>query len=416
MWLKEDPFTTPSPLQNNVKFRWARSNRSLRLSGLRLTPSRIVVLLLLCGCLVMSRRWLPKVVVVKVYPLFEFTIYAKFEQYIEPEPGISNATSIPQAAFQPPESIPYRMPDSIDSFADYKYRNTCNVSSLDLHAPFSPLCSDRPSMLAAMSGGGRIGFDSPYMPRGCDMRWYTSEEICAIFAKFEKVVLIGDSMLRHMTGSFNIFVRKDIGYGAVTDWNFSTQERKECFCNEQFDVKACSVQGIYKTADVVDHDPGSVSCGAPVNVMMEQIVRFPAPDDELIRLREDLLSHPTSKPIAVVFGHGLWSDLDLHRTLNWLDTLIAQIDSTVGRSKWQGMFVTPNAAGKEKPDEWIVSQGNKALMLYEESVGIEVGKRGLDHLGTWNMSIQSRKYDGVHLDMKGNLVKAMMVMNWLAML
>jgi hypothetical protein len=80
-------------------------------------------------------------------------------------------------------------------------------------------------MLAAMSGGGRIGFDSPYMPRGCDMRWYTSEEICDIFAKFEKVILIGDSMLRHMTGSFNIFVRKDIGYGAVTDWNFSPQER-----------------------------------------------------------------------------------------------------------------------------------------------------------------------------------------------
>lgn len=80
-------------------------------------------------------------------------------------------------------------------------------------------------MLAAMSGGGRIGFDSPYMPRGCDMRWYTSEEICGILGKFEKIILIGDSMLRHMTGSFNIFVRKDIGYGAVTDWNFSTQER-----------------------------------------------------------------------------------------------------------------------------------------------------------------------------------------------
>jgi hypothetical protein len=151
-------------------------------------------------------------------------------------------------------------------------------------------------------------------------------------------------------------------------------------------------------------------------VLVEQIVRFPAPDDELIRLREDLLSHPNSKPIAVVFGHGLWSDLDLQRTLNWLDALIAQIDNTVGRNKWQGIFVTPNAAGKEKPDEWIVSQGNKALMLYEESVRIEVGKRGIEHLGTWNMSIQSTKYDGVHLDMKGNLVKAMMVMNWLAML
>lgn len=55
-------------------------------------------------------------------------------------------------------------------------------------------------------------------------------------------------------------------------------------------------------------------------------------------------------------------------------------------------------------------------MLFEETVGIEAQKRGLEHLGTWNMSIQSNTYDGVHLDMRGNLVKGMMVLNWLALL
>jgi hypothetical protein len=57
------------------------------------------------------------------------------------------------------------------------------------------------------------------------MRWFTSEEICEILGRFDKVVLVGDSMLRHVTGSINILLRKDIGYGAVTDWNFSAQER-----------------------------------------------------------------------------------------------------------------------------------------------------------------------------------------------
>lgn len=35
----------------------------------------------------------------------------------------------------------------------------------------------------------------------------------------------------------------------------------------------------------------------------------------------------------------------------------------------------------------------------------------LEHHGTWNMIIQARTYDGVHLDMLGNLVKTMTVMN-----
>ena len=39
--------------------------------------------------------------------------------------------------------------------------------------------------------------------------------------------------------------------------------RIDCFCNYQFNVKACSIQGIFKTADVIKNDPESVAC--PVN-------------------------------------------------------------------------------------------------------------------------------------------------------
>ena len=70
-------------------------------------------------------------------------------------------------------------------------------------------------MLEAMSGGGRIGFDTPYTPRGCDMRWFTTEEICEILGRFDKVVFLGDSMIRHIVGALNVLLRKDLGYGAV---------------------------------------------------------------------------------------------------------------------------------------------------------------------------------------------------------
>ena len=76
-----------------------------------------------------------------------------------------------------------------------------------------------------MSGGGRIGVDAPYMPRSCDMRWFSTEEICEILGRFESVIILGDSMMRHVIGSLNVSIRKDLGYGAVTDWNFSPEER-----------------------------------------------------------------------------------------------------------------------------------------------------------------------------------------------
>ncbi|KAI9716115.1 MAG: hypothetical protein M1812_005542 [Candelaria pacifica] len=296
------------------------------------------------------------------------------------------------------------------------------MSSLDLHAPFAPLCQDRQSMLTAMSSGGRIGFDAPYMPRDCDMRWFTTEEICEILSRFEKVIVIGDSMMRHVIGSINVLIRQDLGYGAVTDWNFSPEERRDCFCNYQFNVKACSVQGIFKTADVVKNDPSSLACDAEtVDVMIEQMIRFPIPSEEIDRFKELIGNTKPAKPYAFIFGHGLWNDLDLQATLDWLDRILdvttAQLPYlSKPNAFWPRLILTPNAAGKEKPDEWLVSQGNKALMLFEESVGVEAKRRGVEHLGTWNMSIQANKFDGVHVDLKGNLIKAMMVMNWLNML
>jgi hypothetical protein len=78
-------------------------------------------------------------------------------------------------------------------------------------------------------------------------------------------------------------------------------------------------------------------------------------------------------------------------------------------------MVTPNAAGTLNRDQWVQSQGDKAVQLFEDGVRIEAAERGVEHLGTWNMSIQTEKLDGVHLDLKGNLVKAMAVVNWLAL-
>ena len=167
------------------------------------------------------------------------------------------------------------------------------------------------------------------------------------------------------------------------------------------------------------------------------MVRFPIPPEELSRYRALLPPIKPRRPYAFVFGHGLWNDLDLQATLDWLDLLL---DTSLSQAPWLSpsssiltssstsherqratgfwprLFLTPNAAGTEKPDEWILTQGNKALAIFEQECGIEVRRRGVEHLGTWNMSIQANKFDGVHVDLKGNLVKAMMVMNWLNMI
>lgn len=57
------------------------------------------------------------------------------------------------------------------------------------------------------------------------MRWFTTEEVCEIFSRFEKVIVVGDSMMRHVVGALNVLLREDLGYGAVMNWNFSPKEK-----------------------------------------------------------------------------------------------------------------------------------------------------------------------------------------------
>ncbi|KAG9235547.1 hypothetical protein BJ875DRAFT_267577 [Amylocarpus encephaloides] len=406
----DDPFTSPSLPPKDHAFQWAsrvggvgRASASTRSSGCRISPVRISVLLVTVAFVVFVRDRIGAIIYwpLETNPLDFINGYA------------ANSTEL--IPFQPPELGGYHHHAKVDTFTTYKYRSTCHISSLDLHRPFRPLCTDRQSMLNEMSSSGRIDIESPYMPQHCEMRWFTTEEICEILGRFERVVLVGDSMLRQVTGSINFFIRRDLGYGAVADWIFSAQERKQYSCNEQFDAQACSVQAIYKTADVVANDPASPSCSNKINLIMEQISKFPIPTAEKQPLTSSA-GNGKRKPKAFIFGHGLWNDLDLQKKVDWLDAVLEMIKDSLESSNWNGLFITSNVTGKEEQDQCIVAKGNQAVVLFEGAVAIEAGKRGVKHLGTWNMSIRSTKYDDVLLNMKGNLVKAIVAVNWLNLL
>lgn len=61
-------------------------------------------------------------------------------------------------------------------FSNFEGFSECNIRAAALYAPppkdplgfhaFGTFCHDQKHLLEALSGGGRVGFDAPYMPRG----------------------------------------------------------------------------------------------------------------------------------------------------------------------------------------------------------------------------------------------------------
>lgn len=135
------------------------------------------------------------------------------------------------------------------------------MSSRELHDPFEPLCVHPKELLDAMTNGGRAGFDAPFTPRGCDMRWYSTDEICDILSRFGKIHMLGDSMIRYLTGAMHILMRQDLVSGAYYTWRPQEPEKTDgvCECERMF-VTKCGDNAAVDSAEIWENAPESMAC------------------------------------------------------------------------------------------------------------------------------------------------------------
>lgn len=151
-------------------------------------------------------------------------------------------------------------------FAHFEGHQDCGILSTDLYIPPArhqhdrkglPYCPNRATLLEAMSGGGRHGFDAPFFPADCHYRWYSAAEICMILDRFDTVVFIGDSMLQHIYAAFNMLLRENIGMGSLKQWEMKESERSICRCDNQLIKQECSKYAVLHSQEVIDSDGGS---------------------------------------------------------------------------------------------------------------------------------------------------------------
>ena len=188
------------------------------------------------------------------------------------EPYLRDATR-PGAVVQDPS----RAVDLEDSFVNFTRKPECNLSSMELHDPFHPLCSERSQLMTALTDGGRQGIDAPYSPRGCDMRWYTTSELCRILSKFDQINVIGDSMERYLAVSMHILLRMDLDNGGRTGW-IEDPEGVDCHCFAGFSTGKCMFHSAFSSTVVWAYDPDSMACPRAESALIEcQYSPFPPP-------------------------------------------------------------------------------------------------------------------------------------------
>ncbi len=150
-------------------------------------------------------------------------------------------------------------------FNHYEGHQECGISSTDLYIPpvigkvdkHTHYCPNRATLLEAMSGGGRHGFDAPFHPAGCHYRWYTTPEICMILERFDAIIFIGDDMIKNIYAAFNMLLRENIALGGLKQWDMKESERETCRCDNQITRPECDKYTVTNSEDVRKNDIGS---------------------------------------------------------------------------------------------------------------------------------------------------------------
>ncbi|KAL9083792.1 MAG: hypothetical protein Q9159_005580 [Coniocarpon cinnabarinum] len=315
--------------------------------------------------------------------------------------------------------------NQFDGLRNFRKEDGCNFTSLNIHHPFAPACTDRSSLLDAMSGGGRLGWDTPYWTRGCDMQWFTIDEVCDILSRYDHIYLIGDDMLRHLGQALHVFMRGDLWDGGRATWREGTDDN-DCHCHNVFDKPACIWWSAVNTVPLLQNAPMSVQCKQrPALVSWDAMLNYPLNVDLLKGVVKNIenKADPNGRD-AFIVGHGLWNDLNVETTMSWLEQIEnemalqmpAYFEDSLANNSFPRLFISPSAQGESNTDTLSSSENNLQLMRHTREVSGRVKSRGFEHLALYNMSVQASSPDGTHTSYENNLLKAMFVLNWLNML
>ena len=280
-------------------------------------------------------------------------------------------------------------------------------------------CSDWPSALS--QHGGRPDWDAPFRVRGCKFDWYSPRQVCAILEQAGQIIMIGDSLSRHLAQSLMILAAGDYVRGGMLD-----VAQPECVCDAQYDdARKCrDASSAYRA----EHDlpPGEVCPnwrGQHIAFLSEwegydpvRVQRYlDKPEFRgnrtlvYISLGMHLFSIKTSAPLN---SAGI-IDRYYKDVLQRLSARMAAFHGSNESSKFDRLIVgTTTPPGPNKPSQYEATQGMAVMSAHAQAMRrYQAQTPGSLLFDSFVVMENTSSYDGTHFLQQQNIVAAQAFLN-----
>ena len=236
------------------------------------------------------------------------------------------------------------------------------------------------------------------------IQWMTASETCILLSSGTRpiqIILIGDSITRHLYTALQILLRGDIVAGALDE--DLDELGLECRCDLQFSSKPCRKIIRYK-------QPISKECSGA------RIFNFGVSGPEhlghnLTKIRGVLTAEATS--VVLIGGWGLHNSLNAMPIIQGLVRPLALLSKAQPQYQMKLLCLGVHAIQSNHPPQYHSKQNNKKVERYNSLLKKECAKLDLPYFDSYSLTKNASSFDGLHYGLEVNTVKAQILLNWI---
>ena len=256
---------------------------------------------------------------------------------------------------------------------------------------------------------------SYFVPHGCSPRWFSSSQQCAILNRYSHIVVIGDSLSRHLTQALFMSLTEDAQYGALPRMSRQAGLWDTCRCDGQFSEK--STCRAFESANMFDlRDPrvyGVCSQEESFHFTLQLFVVWE--NAQLPDLSFSCSDDPRPRFLVLQAAAHYSTDAERAKT-EFIAPLLSQLTafrvSCPHQNDWRIVWMAAPAQSRVL-DEKYPQQSRERVLAFNKNISDYLQPLGTAILDTWNLTANAATSDGFHYLSDVNLQRANALLNLL---
>ena len=257
-------------------------------------------------------------------------------------------------------------------------------------------------------------FDWIPMLNGCQFTNFTSEEACSLMSdKISRLVLIGDSLVRHLFNALMILFTNDHQRGSLSssrDHPTDNDMAENCEGAMQF-VDGGSPSCHTKTLTSIPLDTQRLFCRGhnKFDFFFKEYYNMDKAPNILATVRQYLNKEKT----IIAIGVGLHIDLDTREVQKKIMEPVLEIKKSSGSIWPYILWISVHAHGSLKDTYYNIPSHNDRIERFNLEMEKYLSGFGIPVFDTFNLTRGVRSIDGTHFGMGINMMKAQLFMNFI---